>query len=148
MIITTLGRLTFRHENGLSYNALGQFRLPVQVMLLSSSMMLCMSLVDSPWTKPIWMIWLPFSCRVSDLALKVYIMLFRCEMQRSDGLNLTTRGQIHIEGHVIPWLLTGRVSFYLEDGQKVHRRMRFPLFTFLTQVCTFFLSFHLDSLQD
>jgi hypothetical protein len=34
--VTTLGRSTFRHENGLSYNALGPFRLPVLVMLLSS----------------------------------------------------------------------------------------------------------------
>ena len=59
-------------------------------------------------------------------------------MQRSDGLNLTTWGQIRIEGHVIPWLVTGHVPFYLGDGQKVHRRMRFPLFTFLTQVCTLF----------
>ena len=59
-------------------------------------------------------------------------------MQHCDGLNFTTRGQIHIDGHVIPWLLTGHVSFYLEDGQKVHRRMRFPLFTFLIQVCTSF----------
>jgi hypothetical protein len=70
--------------------------------------------------------------------LRVYITLFRREMQSSGGLNFSTWGQIHIEGHVIPWLLTGHVPFYLEDGQKVHRRMRFPLFTFLTQVCTFF----------
>ena len=35
MTITTLGRLTFRRENGLSYNALGPFRLPVPIMLLS-----------------------------------------------------------------------------------------------------------------
>jgi hypothetical protein len=42
--IMTLGRSIFRRENGLSYNALGPFRLPVEVMLLSSSMMLCMSL--------------------------------------------------------------------------------------------------------
>jgi hypothetical protein len=70
--------------------------------------------------------------------LRVYIALFRFEMQRSGGLNFSTWGQIHIGGHVIPWLLTGHVPFYLEDGQKVHRRMRFPLFTFLTQVCTFF----------
>jgi hypothetical protein len=73
--------------------------------------------------------------------LKVYITLFRCEMQRSDGLNFSTWDQIHIEGHVIPWPLTGRVSFYLEDGQKVHRRMRFHLFTFLTPVCAFFCHF-------
>jgi hypothetical protein len=79
--------------------------------------------------------------------LKVCITLLRCEIQPSGGLNFTTRGQIHIEGHVIPWLLTGHVSFYLEDGQKAHRRMRSPSFTFLTQVCTFFLSLHLDSLQ-
>jgi hypothetical protein len=45
--ITTLGHSTFRHENGLSYNALGPFRLPVPVMLLSSSTMLCMSLAGS-----------------------------------------------------------------------------------------------------
>jgi hypothetical protein len=45
MTLTTLGRLTFRHENGLNYNALGPFRPPVHTMLLSSSMVLCMSLV-------------------------------------------------------------------------------------------------------
>jgi hypothetical protein len=72
---------------------------------------------------------------------KVYVTLFRCEIQRSDGLNFKTWGQIHIEGHVIPWLPMGHVSCYLEGGQKVHKRMRFPLFTFLTQVCTFFCHF-------
>ena len=46
--ITTLGPLILRRENGLSYNALGPFRLPVPIMLLSLSMMLCMSLVGSP----------------------------------------------------------------------------------------------------
>ena len=45
MSLTTLGRLTFQLENGLSYNALGPFHPPVQVMLLSSLVMLCMSLV-------------------------------------------------------------------------------------------------------
>src|SRR6266446_7263244 len=50
--ITTHGHLTFRHENGLSYNARGPFRLPVQVMLLSSSMMLYMSSVGMPSVKP------------------------------------------------------------------------------------------------
>jgi hypothetical protein len=65
--ITTLGRLTFRRENGLSYNALGPFRLPVEDMLLSSSMILCMSLVGSR-AKPLWMICMPFSYQVSDLA--------------------------------------------------------------------------------
>ena len=70
--------------------------------------------------------------------LKVYTTLFRSEMQHCDGINFTMRAQFHIDGHVIPWLLTGHVSFYLEDGQKVHRRMRFPLFTFLIQVCTSF----------
>ncbi|KAN0113980.1 hypothetical protein V8E52_007129 [Russula decolorans] len=57
MTITTLasGRLTFRRENGLSYNALGPFRLPVEIMLLSLSMMLCMSLVGSR-AKALWMI--------------------------------------------------------------------------------------------
>jgi hypothetical protein len=48
----------------------------------------------------------------------------------------------------MPWLLTGHVSLCLEDIQQAHGRMRFPLFTFLTQVCTFVLSFGLDSLQD
>jgi hypothetical protein len=43
--LTTLGRLTFRLENGLSYNALAPFHPPVKAMLLSSSVMLCMSLV-------------------------------------------------------------------------------------------------------
>ena len=49
--ITTLGHLIFRHENGLSYNVLGPFLLVAQVMLLSSSMVLCMSLVGFLWTK-------------------------------------------------------------------------------------------------
>ena len=61
-IITTLGRLTFRREIGQSYNALGPFRLPVQVTLLSLAMMLCMSLVGTPRAKAIWMICMPFSC--------------------------------------------------------------------------------------
>ena len=65
--ITILGRSTFRHENGLSYNALGPFRLLVPVMQLSSSMILCISLVDSR-AQTIQMICMPFSCRVSDLA--------------------------------------------------------------------------------
>ena len=65
--ITTLGRLTFRRENGPSYNALGLFRLPVSVTLLSLSKMLCMSSVGSR-VIPYWMICMPFSCRVSDLA--------------------------------------------------------------------------------
>ncbi len=50
--LTTLGRLTFRYENGLSYNAQGPFRLPVHIMLLSSSMMLCMYLVGLPTLEP------------------------------------------------------------------------------------------------
>ena len=45
--VTTLGHLTFRRENGLSYNALVPFRLPVEVMLLSLSTMLCMSSMGS-----------------------------------------------------------------------------------------------------
>jgi hypothetical protein len=53
MSLTTLGRLTFRHENGLSFNALGPFCTPVEVMLLSSSMMLCMSLVGMEPTQVI-----------------------------------------------------------------------------------------------
>ena len=65
--ITTLGRLTFRRESGLNYSALGPFRLLVQIMLLSLLTMLCMSLVD-PLGKPNWMICMPFSCQVSDLA--------------------------------------------------------------------------------
>jgi len=67
VFITTLGRLTFRRENGVSYNALGPFRLPVEIILWSLSMMLCMSLVGTR-AKPGWMICMPFSCRVSDLA--------------------------------------------------------------------------------
>jgi hypothetical protein len=43
--LTTLGRLTFQHENGLSYNVLAAFQLPVECMLLPLSMVLCMSLV-------------------------------------------------------------------------------------------------------
>jgi hypothetical protein len=65
--ITTLGRLTFRGENGLRYNVLGPSRLPARVMLLSSLMVLCMSLVGSLWKKAIWMICMRFSCQVSDL---------------------------------------------------------------------------------
>jgi hypothetical protein len=67
--ITTLGRSIFRHENGLSYNALGPFRLPVTVTLLSLSMMLCMSMAGArAQMNRISMICVPFSCRVSDLA--------------------------------------------------------------------------------
>ena len=140
-IITTLGRLTFRRENGLSYNALGPFRLLVELMLLSLSMMLCMSMVGSR-AKHVWMIFLAFNCRVSDLASRT-TTLFTCEMQRSDGLNLTTWGQVHMKGSIIPWLLSGHVSLCLEDLHQAHGWMRF---TFLIQVCTFVLSFHLDSL--
>ena len=50
--LTTLGRLTFLRENGPSYNALGPFRPPVKHMLLSSSIMLCMSLVGVTPMKP------------------------------------------------------------------------------------------------
>jgi hypothetical protein len=50
--LTTLGRLIFQRENGLSYNVLGPFRPPVQSMLLSSSMMLCTSLVELPTMEP------------------------------------------------------------------------------------------------
>ena len=142
----TLGRSTFRPENGLSYNALGPFRLPVLVMLLSSLMMSCMSLVGSR-AKPIWMICMPFSCRVSDLPCSTATLL-KCEMQRNDGSNFTTSGQVHLKGRLMPWLLTGHVSSCLEDIQMSHGRMRFPLFTVLTPVCTFVLSLHLDSLQD
>jgi hypothetical protein len=48
MNLATLGHLTFRHENGLRYNAMGPFRTPVNVMLLSSSAMLFMYLVGIP----------------------------------------------------------------------------------------------------
>ena len=46
--LMTLGRLTFRHENGLSYNAPGPFYLPLKVMLLSSSIISCMYMVGAP----------------------------------------------------------------------------------------------------
>jgi hypothetical protein len=144
--ITTLGHLTFRRGNGPSYNVLGPFRLPVSVMLLSSSMILCMSLVGSPGTEAIWMICIPFSYRVGDLACWT-ATLFTCEMQHSDGSRFPTRGQVQIEGCFMPWLLTGHVSLCLEDIHGMHGRINFPLFTFLTQVCTFVLSFHLDTLQ-
>jgi hypothetical protein len=52
MTLTILGRLTFRHENGLSYNALDPFHPPVQAMMLSSLIMLCMSLVGLPPMEP------------------------------------------------------------------------------------------------
>jgi len=45
----------------------------------------------------------------------------------------------------MPWLLTGHVSLCLEDIHEAHGRISFPLFTFLTQVCTFVLSFHLNT---
>ena len=45
----------------------------------------------------------------------------------------------------MPWLLTGHVSLCLEDIHQARGRMRFRLFTFLTRVCTFVLSFYLDS---
>jgi len=64
--LTTLGRLTLRHENGLSYNVLGPFRLPVAIMLQFLSMVLYMSLVGAR-TAAVWMFCMPFSCRVSDL---------------------------------------------------------------------------------
>ena len=57
--LTTLGRLMFQHENGLSYNALGPFHPLAQVMPLSSLVMLCMSLVGGPPIEPHWVIWLP-----------------------------------------------------------------------------------------
>ena len=66
-------------------------------------------------------------------------------MQRTDGSNFTTWGQVHIEGRVMPCLLTGHESLCLEDIQKARGRMRFRLFTFLTRVCIFVLSFYLDS---
>ncbi|SRR6266436_3227462 len=50
--MTKCSYLTFRHENGLSYNAQDPFRLPVEVMLQSSSMMLCMSSVGVPSMEP------------------------------------------------------------------------------------------------
>jgi hypothetical protein len=68
----TLGRLIFRRENGLSYNALGPFRLPVAVILLPLLMMLCMSLVGTLWAKAVWMICMPFNCRVSDLDVESF----------------------------------------------------------------------------
>jgi hypothetical protein len=53
-----------------------------------------------------------------------------------------------MEGGVMQWLLTGDVSLCLEgDYHQAYRRMNLSLFTFLTQVCTFCLSFHLDSPQ-
>jgi hypothetical protein len=50
--LTTPGRLTFRRENGLSYNALGPFQFLVEVMLLSLSTMLCMYMVGVPLMEP------------------------------------------------------------------------------------------------
>ncbi|KAN0118387.1 hypothetical protein V8E52_005117 [Russula decolorans] len=78
-------------------------------MLLSLSMMLCTSLVGT-WAKAVWMICMPFSCR------------------RSDGSNFTMWGQVHMAGRLIPWLLIERMSLCLEDIQRAHGRMRFPLF--------------------
>ncbi len=50
--LMTLGRLTFRHEYGISYNALGPFHPPVQLMLLSLSMVLRMYMVGVPLVEP------------------------------------------------------------------------------------------------
>jgi len=58
-------------------------------------------------------------------------------MQRDNGLNFTTGGQVHMAGRFMPWLLMGHVSSCLEDFQKAHGRMRCLLFTVLTQVCIF-----------
>ena len=52
----TLGHLTFRQESGLSFDVLDAFRLPAIVILLLSSMMLCMSLVGLMVTDVSWMI--------------------------------------------------------------------------------------------
>ena len=52
MSLTTLGRLIFRREYGLSYSALGPFRPLVRVMLLSSLVMLCMFMVGVPLVEP------------------------------------------------------------------------------------------------
>ena len=49
-------------------------------------------------------------------------------------------------GWLMPWFLTGHVSLCLEE-QKARGRMRFPLFTFLTQVCIFVLSIYPVSFQ-
>ena len=46
--LTTLGRLTFRQENGLSYNVPGPFHPPALVMLPLSSMMIYVRLVGLP----------------------------------------------------------------------------------------------------
>jgi hypothetical protein len=137
--IMTLGRSTFRPENGQSYNALDPLPLLVDIMLLSLSMMLCMSLVGSPGTKAVWTICMPFSCPVSDLACCV-ATLFTCEIQRSDGSSFTTWGRVLIEGRIMPCLLMVHVSLCLEDIYQVHARMKFPSFTSLTQVCMFVLS--------
>ena len=139
--IMTLGYLTFRRETGQSYNALGSFRLPVPVMLLSLSMMLCMSSVGSPWTKAIWTICMAFSYRVSDLACDS-LLCSHAKIQRRDGSNITTWGVVHLEGRIMPWLLTAHASLCLEDIQKARNRMRFPLFTFSTQVRSYVLSIY------
>ncbi|KAI0276361.1 hypothetical protein BGY98DRAFT_705863 [Russula aff. rugulosa BPL654] len=70
----------------------GSIPSPRAVMLLSLSMMLCMSLVDSPRTTAFLMICMPFSCR------------------RTDGSKFPTWAQVHVNGGLMPWLLTGHVS--------------------------------------
>jgi hypothetical protein len=48
----------------------------------------------------------------------------------------------------MPWLVTGHVSLCSEEFyHQAYRRMKLSLFTFLTHVCTFFLSYHLDSVK-
>jgi hypothetical protein len=71
--LTTLGRLTFPHENGLSYNALGPFHPPLNVMLLSSSIMSCMYMAGEPLAKPSEVIWSPSTCQVSDLHVQLLV---------------------------------------------------------------------------
>ena len=61
-------------------------------------------------------------------------------MQRSDGSNVTTRGQVHVAGWLMSWFLMGHVSLCSEEIQKTHGRMSFPLFTLLTQVRTRFVN--------
>jgi hypothetical protein len=72
---------------------------------------------------------------------------FTYNVQLGDGPRFETWDQVHAEGELMQWLLTGDVSLFLaENYHEVHRWMTIGLFMSLTQVCAFLL-YHLDSPQ-
>jgi hypothetical protein len=144
--ITTFGRSMFRHESGPSYNVLGIFPIPVKVMLLPSSMMLCMSLVGVASMEPIWVTRLPAICQVGDLETMYF--LFTYEIQLIDGLYSKIWGQVQVGGRDMLWLHTGHGFSCLEENrQQTHRRMKPCSFMSSTLVRTFCCHYIWTSLQ-